>query len=189
MRLILGYIYFVPSLRLNSSDDIIAYSLMTLVHGNKSNFTTREVKMVDRARTLYMRIRWPGYRRYLHAISNSSIIQYPVTIDDIKRSLQIYGLDAVGLKGKKIHKRSELIGVMMENIPLPPETYEHHQVTMISVEYVFVHGLCHLHLTLRGYDFRSMEYIPAKKTSKKYSKKEVKSIIKVFIGDGLEYHR
>ena len=51
---------------------------------------------------------------------------------------------------------------------------------MISVDYVFVHDLYHLHLTSRGYGFRTIEYIPATKASKKHSKKEVKIIIKVF---------
>ena len=106
-----------------------------------------------------------------------------MTIDDVKRSIHIYVPDVVCLKVKKTRGRPEPIGVM-DNISLPPEIYRHHWDTIILVDYLFVHGLCHLHSTSRGYGFKTIEYIPAKKASKKRSQKELRASYKYLTGYG-----
>ena len=138
-----GLYMFCPIIKdKHINDKVSGYSFLTLVSANISNFTRRKIKIADRAQALYRRMRWPGYRRYLNAIKKSIIINCPVTINDIKRSIHIYGPDVVGLRGKMTRRRPEPIG-LMENIPLQAEVYEHHRNTMISVNYVFVHGLYH----------------------------------------------
>ena len=71
----LGLYIFCPIIKTkHSSDKISAYSFLTLINGNKSGFTRREVKMANRVRAIYRRIRWPGNRRYLKVIGNISLL-------------------------------------------------------------------------------------------------------------------
>ena len=141
------------------------YSFLTLVKSNKAKFTKREVKMVDKAKDLYRKIVLPRYNRYIKAVTNGSILNCPINVDDIKRSIHIYGPDIIGLKGKDTRRRPKPLG-LLGNIPLPRDILKHHKEMMISMNYVFVHGLPHLYSNSRGYAFRTIEYMPGKKPTK-----------------------
>ena len=119
--------------------------------------------MVDMTKVLYRRIGFPGYKRYTKAVTNGSILNCPINVVDIKRSIYTYGPDVVGLKGKDRRRRPKVLG-LLGNIPLPRDILKYHKETMISMDYVFVHGLPHLHSNSRGYAFRKIEYMQGKKT-------------------------
>ena len=96
--------------------------------------------MAEKAKDLYRRIGLPGYCRYIKALVNAAIMNCPVNIDDVRRALDVWGRDIIGLKGRDVRRRPESIG-WIGNIPLPEEIWERHKSTMISIDYVFVHGL------------------------------------------------
>ena len=124
--------------------------------------------MAETAKDLYRRIGLPGYKIYVKAVTSGAIMNCPVNVDDIKRAVDIWGKDVIGLKGRDVRRRPEPTG-WMNDIPLPPEVLERHRSTMISVDYTFIHGLPHLHSCSRGYSFRTVEYIPRKRPTKKDS--------------------
>ena len=80
---------------------------------------------------------------------NGCILNCPINVDGIKRSVNIYGPDVVGLKGKSIRRTPAPIGVL-SNMSLPPNILRHDKNTMVSMDYTFIHGLPHSHSTPRG---------------------------------------
>ena len=130
----------------------------------------------------------PEYRRYIKAVIHAAIMNCPVNVKDIKRVIDVWGRDAIGLKGRDVRKRPEVIG-WISNVPLPPEVLERRRTTMVSVDYTFIHGLPHLHSNSRGYSFRTIEYIPKKRPTKKDSIKGVKKMLKVFGKRGIEVNQ
>ena len=81
--------------------------------------------MADKASYLYRRIGFPGYSRMIKAIVNGCILNCPITVDDVKRAIHIYGPDIIALKGRNTRRKPEQIG-MLGNIPLPPNVLRHH---------------------------------------------------------------
>ena len=151
---------------------------MTLFSANKSLFTNREIRAADQARYLYRRLGFPWYKRCIKAVKNNSINNCTVTIDDIKRSLHIYGPADAGMKGKTTRRKSKPIG-NVEVIPLPPEVLKHHKVTMLSVDYIYVHGLVHFHSIDQGYCHKTIKYVKGKKATSDNRKSCIKNLIKV----------
>ena len=91
----------------------------------------------------------------------------PIKIADIKRSIHIYGPDIVEMKGESTRKKPPKIEEI-EYIPLPPEILEYHEDTMVSVDYVFIRGLTHLHSTSRGDNYRTTKCIKGKRVNMTY---------------------
>ena len=79
---------------------ISAYSFLILVKSNKGNFTTREVKRADMARKFRKHLGYPGYKQYFRLLESNYFTDCPITVDDAKRALHIYGPDVESLKGK-----------------------------------------------------------------------------------------
>lgn len=86
----------------NSSQKDSAYPFLTLVSSNKENFTRREVEMTNKAKELYRLFGFPGYNKYISAVRNGCILKCPINIDNIKRSIHIYGPYIAGMKGNQL---------------------------------------------------------------------------------------
>ena len=86
---------------------------MTLVKSNKKPFTNREIKMADKTIDLCRRIGLPCYKRYTKAVINEGIMNCPVSVVNIKRSIHIYGLDIV-VKRKRWQKKTRTFGIGWE---------------------------------------------------------------------------
>ena len=87
-----------------SKSDVSSYSFLTLVSSNKNNFTPDEVRRADKAKKLYQSIGPPGYGRYIKWLATNYIRNCPITVDDAKRALHIYGKDIVKLKATSVRK-------------------------------------------------------------------------------------
>ena len=82
-----------------SNKKISSYSFLTLVEANKRNFTRRELKRADDCRRLFINLGMPGYRKFYKMIETNQIRDCPLTTDDAKRCLHIYGPEIAKLKG------------------------------------------------------------------------------------------
>ena len=74
----------------DTKDKISAYSFLTLVQANKSQFTSRELKRADVARKFRKHLGYPGYKRYSKLLESNYFRYCPLTVDDAKRALYIY---------------------------------------------------------------------------------------------------
>ena len=127
----------------------------------------------------YRRICIKGYRQYVNAVTNGATMNCPINVEDIDRSIQMYGPDVKGLKGKTARRNLEQIG-NLSGLPFPPNNFEAHEQKSVSVNYTFVHGLVHLYSISRSCGFRMVEYIPGKKLTKKINISGVRNITSLF---------
>jgi hypothetical protein len=92
-----GLYVFVP----NSSADVTGYTLVSTVADNKRMFTQREIRNADLARELYRKIGRPNEAEFQSILRRNLIRNCPVTPDDARRALIIYGPDIAALKGRR----------------------------------------------------------------------------------------
>ena len=138
-----------------------AYSCLTLVTANKSQFSRRELEGIERARQLYKHIGMPGYSTFKYMLENNLIHNCPVTVEDVQRCIYVYGEDTGTLQGRTTRSRPRPIPAI-GYLPLAPSILEQHQHVMLSADYFFVNGIPFLHTYSRGFCYRTCEPIRGK---------------------------
>jgi hypothetical protein len=68
-------------------------------------FHRREIEGADKARDLYVKLGRPSQQRFEYLLANHLINNCPVTADDARRALLIYGPDHATLKGENDETR------------------------------------------------------------------------------------
>jgi hypothetical protein len=91
-----------PKTKDNSAD----YLFLTTVAGNKARFTRRELEGADKAQELYRKIEQPSEKMFNDILDNNRIRNCPVTSDDAKWALRIYGPDIATLKSKTVKQQN-----------------------------------------------------------------------------------
>ena len=97
------------------------------------------MKRAKEARKLYEHLGMPGYRKFFKALTRNHIHNFPITIDDVKRALHIYGPDPAHLKGKTTRKKPAAIPIT-DLIPLPKDVVATQKFVNLSMDYFFVQG-------------------------------------------------
>ena len=166
-----------------SNKKVSAYSYLTLVKANKSQFTTREVKRADAARSFRKYLGYPGYKRFFRLLEVNHFRNCPLTVDDAKRALHIYGPGIESIKGKRVRKRPQKIEDRVM-IYIPDTIKELHPYVQLSVGYFFVQGVAFLHSISRGYTYRTVEHHNS--YNKKYKNADMSKGIKKCIN---MYHK
>lgn len=150
----------------NMNNDILkpvsGYSFLTLVKTNKSIFTTRELERADKSIELHQKLGSPGYKQFFRILEKGQIRDCPITTDDVKSAIHIYGPDMVTIKGKMVRRKPRAIHSKMK-IPLPKTIQELHLAINLSADYLFVQSIPILHTILRNYRFRTVEALISKK--------------------------
>ena len=74
-------------------------------------YTQRQVNAADQAKTLYQHLGMPGYRIFFQALEHNHIKNCPLTVEDARRAIKIYGPDIAHLKGKGTRPRAGRIEI------------------------------------------------------------------------------
>jgi hypothetical protein len=74
--------------------------LIATVRSNEYMYTQREVKAAKQAKEIIQRLGYPSARSAIEMINNGSLINCPVTAQDMLRAYKIYGPDLASLRGK-----------------------------------------------------------------------------------------
>jgi hypothetical protein len=77
--------------------NVIHYSFVSTVANNKAQFPRREIEGADKARALYRKIGRPSQHQFEQILAKNLIRNCPVTVDDAKRALLIYGPNVAAL--------------------------------------------------------------------------------------------
>ena len=133
-------LYLLSSKNNLTNQKISAYSFLNLVKANKSDFTKRQLKRADLARDFRRKIGYPGYRKYFMLLETNYFRNCPLTVDDAKRALHIYGPDVESLKGKTVRKTPKAIEDMTR-VNLPETLKDLHPHANLSVDYFLCRGL------------------------------------------------
>ena len=169
-----------------TNKNVSAYSFLTLVRANKADFTTRQVKRADIAREFRKHLSYPGYKKYFKLLQSNYFRNCPITVDDAKRALHIYGPDVEDLNGKTVRGKPNILEKSVM-VTIPDTIIELHPRVDLSADYFFVQGIGFLHSISGGYNFRTVEHL--KDFKKKYTKKSmlngIKKCINVYHTRGL----
>ena len=154
------YYYDTTKVQDNSSNTMLSdYSFVLTVEGNKSRFHRREIEGADRARDLYRKIGRPSHKQFEQILRGNGIRNCPVTVDDARRALLIYGPDIAVLKGKSIKGHAQHVPTF-SSIDIPsPILDDHHRVTL-CMDFFYVQGIPFLHTISRKLKFRTVSQVP-----------------------------
>ena len=155
----MGLYYFDvadPSNFINSTST--PYLFLNSVPRNATGFSPREVEGADRARTLYRQLGRPSQRDFLDALTNNVIRNCPVTPEDARRALKIYGPDPATLKGKTV-KRPTAAVPQQTITDIPDHIKQEHKRVTICADNFYVQGLIFCHTISRHINFRTVAAI------------------------------
>jgi hypothetical protein len=131
-------------------------TLVQTVQENKSHFTKREIAAADQARSLYRMLGRPSQQKFEDILSKNIILNCPVTVDDAKRALIIYGPDIATLKGKTNRGQPATRIPDFTAVPIPAPILMYHQNITLCIDFFFVQGQCFLHTISRKLQYRTV---------------------------------
>jgi hypothetical protein len=136
------------------------YTMVSTVAKQKQLFSRREIKSADIARELYRKIGRPDEAEFQSILRGNRISNCPVTPDDAKRALIIYGPDVAALKVKTTRSVAAPRAPTFVAEPIPPPVLEHHRNVTLSADFFFVQGMPFFHTISRGIGFRTAHLVP-----------------------------
>ena len=138
------YIYNTEN-TLRNNNTPLGHSFLNLTTENMSNFTNSQIRQAERAKKLYTAIGMPSYDKYMDLLNKNSIKNCPVTVDDVKRALFIWGPEVATIKGKttRINPKHTPSTV---TLPLPKTTQDFHSSVTLCVDF-----LCEWRATITYY--------------------------------------
>ena len=156
------YFYDVATDHPKSSNPLVTdYSFVLTVSGNKQRFHRREVEAADRARELYRQIGRPSQAHFEHILENNLVQNCPITVDDAKRAVLIYGADSATLKGKTTKGPSQHVP-MLKPVSLPDQIIADHTDVTLCIDCFYVQGIPFLHTISRKLKFRTVSPLDKK---------------------------
>ena len=96
---------YVFSCNNDTNDSVTGYTMLSTVAEQKKLFSRREIQSANAARDLYRKIGRPAEAEFQSILRNNLIRNCPVTPDDAKRALIIYGPDIAVIKGNTTRLR------------------------------------------------------------------------------------
>lgn len=120
----------------NTADFLAA---IATVEQNKLNYSKREIRDATVAREFIRRMGYPSVKDAIEIIERGSILDCPVTVQDIVRAQDIFGPDIGSLKGKTTHKKSKPI--KFDYLPKPKGITS---IQNLHADIMFVDGMPYL---------------------------------------------
>jgi hypothetical protein len=71
------------------------FTFINTVFENKTGFTTRQIKDVEAARSLYPKLNYPSWKDFKWIIRSNQIKGCPVTVEHVDTALKILGKNVV----------------------------------------------------------------------------------------------
>jgi hypothetical protein len=133
--------------------------LVRTVEEMKRNFTKREIEGAEEVRRLYVIVGRPARRTFEEMIRKGRLLNNPVTVQDYRNALQIYGEDFGVLKGKTTRQKPEHIQV---DISVEPPKEKH---IILSVDIMYFTGLSFLITVSRNILFITATLLQDRKKS------------------------
>ena len=136
----------------------LGHSFLNLTSENMSNFTKSQIRQAERAKKSYTAIRMPSYDKYISLLNQNLIRNCPVTTEDVKRALFIWGPEIATIKGKTTRIKPKH-APNTTTIPLPRTTQDFHSAVTLCIDFFYVNGIPLLHTISRSYKFRTIEEV------------------------------
>jgi len=162
----------------NSNENVIDYSFVSTVANNKAQFPRRETEGADKARALYQKIGRPSQQQFEQILAKNLIRNCPVTVDDAKRALLIYGPDVAALKGKTTKGPSQHVPTF-NPVQVPGFILQHHSDVTLCMD---IQGHPFFHTISRKVQFRTVA--PVLNRNKATLLREIKPVMAMYKSRG-----
>ncbi len=180
------YYYDTSSSNDNSTSELLHhanYSFIQTVDEQKSRFHRREIEAADKARQLYNRIGRPSQKHFEDMLKNNAIRNCPVTIDDARRAITIYGEPISILKGRStqsipVHVPSP------SHVDITQQVVNDHKSVVLSADIFYVQGMMFFHTISRKLKFRTVSPIADRKQPTLL--RELQSVCNLYTKRGFE---
>ena len=132
--------------------------LIQTVKGNEACFTKRQVDKAKLARRIYIVLGRPSHDSFVSFIRNNNIRNYPIEVEDVHLSSQIYGPDIAAVRGKttRVQPGHVLTPVIS---PVPEHILRLHPKIHLCVDVCFVNNIPFLITTSRNIKLRTVDPI------------------------------
>ena len=141
------------------------YSFLTLAERTKGQFTKEEIDRAEKAIVLHKNLGYPSYQEFFRLVQKRYVIDCPITVDDIKLAIHIYGPSNAMKKGKTTSKRSSRTNIE-DQIKLPISIKERNKNVTLGLDFMYVNGIMFLHSISRKFKFRTVEVFYGKRKLK-----------------------
>jgi len=147
------YYYDATELTLNTPDPLTTQicCLLNTVTENLGMFTKREISGANDALSLHRKCGRPSPRDFTHILLNNFILDCPITIDDWKRALFLYGTDVATLKGRTARKRPQP-SPHNASIGIPFPLLHFHSEIRLAIDFVHIQGFPFIYTISREWD-------------------------------------
>jgi Zinc knuckle len=156
------YYYDAHSTTSDSTNDVSIdnCTLVNTVSKNKQPFVTREIELADTARELYRKLGRPSEQQFEDILKKNLILNCPVTADDAKRAMIIYGPDLATIKGKTTRGDPTPHVPSFNAVPILAPILEHHKDVTLCVDFFFVQGQAFIHSISRKIQYLIVNAVP-----------------------------
>jgi len=131
-----------------SNEKVIDFSFVSTVTNNKAQFPRCEIEGADKARALSRKIGRPSQQQFEPILAKNLIRNCPVTVDDAKRALLIYGPNVAALKGKTTKGPSQHVPTF-NPVQIQGFILQHHSDVTLCMDIFYVQGHPFLHTLSR----------------------------------------
>ena len=128
----------------------------------------------------------PGYSRFIKLVQNNYFRDSPVTTDDVKRAIFIYGRETATHQGRTVRQRSIPV-TATHPIPLPKTIKDYHSEVPISIDIMIIQSIPMLtSISGTSYQFRTVEPIFKARPSKADLIQCVHNVLKTYANRGIK---
>lgn len=120
-------------------------TLLQTVFSNKVRFSNREIESADLARDLYRKLGRPSQQRFEDIIKKNFIRNCPITVDDARRALIIYGPDIASVKGKTVTGKPTEHVPNFKSVDIPAPILQDHRDVTLCMDFFYVQGQIFYH--------------------------------------------
>ncbi len=137
-------------------------AFMEMVAENKSNHTKAECQRAKRARDLLWALGFPSIVDLKKIVHVNSIMDCPVTTQDVDLAEKIYGPDVASIKGKTTHKKPP--PARSDIVAIPPELHAAQRDVDLCFDAMFVNQIPFLTSVSKQTPFRRADPLPSQST-------------------------
>jgi len=154
-----GKLYVYNPMKSYGSDEVVL--MMSAVEDNKRKYTNREVKQAELAHDLYVKLARPALNDFVRIVREGRIMNCPITVADIRRWVDIFGIDIGTLKGRTTRDRAPIVNVE----PIPVEASKELTPVVMAADIMYIEGVCFFVGISRKLDLITIQNLKTRHTS------------------------
>ena len=155
-------------------------SLLQSVNKSKDLYTKKQVRLAELARKTQEQMGWPGTKKFKHIVQNNLISNCKFTVDDIDRSINIFGIPEPLIYGRMTapsqHSHNE------QTMNVPRELRMIHKKIKLYIDLCYINKLCYLVTISEAIIYITCNIMVNK--TKKNIDKEMSKVIKMYSSRG-----